>query len=221
MAGKKTKASTSKTPAPTAAATTSEVKKPAVQPPAGVKKPEKRMKPINKPPAKIRRVKKPKPDLTPREIREKIVGERLKLQLRKALKAQKKVIKGPDGKMTRVRKIRTTVRFTRPRTFRPPRKPKFPRKAVPKRNRMDAFSVIQYPIATESSMKKIEDQNTLVFIVNTKANKHHIKAAIRKLLGVTVTKVNTLIRPDGKKKAYVKLNPEFEALDVANKLGII
>uniref|UniRef100_A0A3N7EBP2 50S ribosomal protein L23 n=1 Tax=Populus trichocarpa TaxID=3694 RepID=A0A3N7EBP2_POPTR len=31
-------------------------------------------------------------------------------------------------------------------------------------------------------------------------------------------KVNTLIRPDGTKKAYVRLTP---ALDVANKIGII
>jgi large subunit ribosomal protein L23Ae len=28
-------------------------------------------------------------------------------------------------------------------------------------------------------------------------------------------------RPDGKKKAYVKLTPDYDALDVANKIGII
>jgi len=30
-----------------------------------------------------------------------------------------------------------------------------------------------------------------------------------------------LCRPDGKKKAYVKLTPDYDALDVANKIGII
>ncbi|KAI9156200.1 hypothetical protein LWI28_002097 [Acer negundo] len=34
-------------------------------------------------------------------------------------------------------------------------------------------------------------------------------------------KVNTLIRPDGTKKAYVRLTPDYDALDVANKIGII
>ena len=41
------------------------------------------------------------------------------------------------------------------------------------------------------------------------------------LYEIKVEKVNTLIRPDGVKKAYVKLKPDFEALDVANKIGII
>ncbi|KAJ0021285.1 hypothetical protein Pint_31025 [Pistacia integerrima] len=28
-------------------------------------------------------------------------------------------------------------------------------------------------------------------------------------------------RPNGKKKAYVRLTPDFDALDVANEIGII
>ena len=34
-------------------------------------------------------------------------------------------------------------------------------------------------------------------------------------------KVNTLIRPDGLKKAYVKLAPDQDALDVAQKIGVL
>ena len=34
-------------------------------------------------------------------------------------------------------------------------------------------------------------------------------------------KVNTLIRPDGQKKAYVRLTQDYDALDVANRIGII
>jgi len=48
-----------------------------------------------------------------------------------------------------------------------------------------------------------------------------IKQAVKKLYDIDVAKVNTLIRPDGKKKAYVKLAPDYDALDVANKIGII
>ena len=70
-------------------------------------------------------------------------------------------------------------------------------------------------------MKKIEDNNTLVFIVEVKANQHQIKQAVRKLYDTDVAKVNTLIRPDGEKKSYIRLAPDHGALDVANKIGII
>ena len=70
-------------------------------------------------------------------------------------------------------------------------------------------------------MKKTEDNNTPVFIVDVKANKHQIKQAVKKLCDTDVTKVNTLTRPDREKKAYVRLVPDYDALDVANKIGIV
>jgi len=86
---------------------------------------------------------------------------------------------------------------------------------------MDAYNIIKFPLTTEAAMKKIEDNNTLVFLVHTMANKHHIKAAVKKLYDINVAKVNTLIRPDGQKKAYVRLARDYDSLDVANKIGII
>ena len=59
---------------------------------------------------------------------------------------------------------------------------------------MDAHNIIKHPLTTESAMKKIEDNNTLVFLVNIKANKHQIKAAVKKLYDINIAKVNTLIR---------------------------
>jgi len=85
----------------------------------------------------------------------------------------------------------------------------------------DAHNIIKHPLTTESAMKKIEDNNTLVFICNLKANKHQIKSAVKKLYDIKVCKVNTLIRPDGQKKAYVRLASDYDALDVASKIGII
>ena len=70
-------------------------------------------------------------------------------------------------------------------------------------------------------MKKIEDNNTLVFIVDTIANKRQIKAAVKDMYEIQCQKVNTLIRPDGQKKAYVRLTQDYDALDVANRIGII
>merc|ERR1711988_1964743 len=102
--------------------------------------------------------------------------------IQKAQKVQKKTVKGTHG--TRVKKVRTSVHF---------RRPKYPRKSTPARNRMDAHNIIKHPLTTESAMKKIEDNNTLVFITNLKANKHQIKSAVKKLYDIKVCKVNTLI----------------------------
>ena len=92
------------------------------------------------------------------------------------------------------RKIRTSVRFRRPKTFRKPRDPKYPRKSTPRRTKFDQFRVIKYPLTTESAMKKIEDNNTLVFICDTRAAKPQIKSAVKRLYEIDVAKVNTLIR---------------------------
>lgn len=93
-------------------------------------------------------------------------------------------------------------------------------------------------------MKKIEENNTLVFIVNVKSNKRQIKQALKKLYDVDTVKINTLIRyvllffifigyisglkaniffsPDGTKKAFARLTPDVDALDIAaTKLAIV
>ena len=80
------------------------------------------------------------------------------------------------------------------------------------------YRVIRSPLTTESAMKKIEDENTLVFLCDPKANKRQIKAAVAELYEIKAAKVNTLIRPDGVKKAYVRLSQDMDALDLANKI---
>jgi large subunit ribosomal protein L23Ae len=59
---------------------------------------------------------------------------------------------------------------------------------------MDAYRTIVHPLNTESAMKKIEENNTLVFIVDIKSNKRQIKEAVKKLYDVKAEKINTLIR---------------------------
>ncbi|MEQ2165596.1 60S ribosomal protein L23A, partial [Goodea atripinnis] len=110
----------------------------------------------------------------------------------KALKAKKAVLKGVHSQ--RKKKIRTSPTFRRPKTLRLRRQPKYPRKSAPRRNKLDHYAIIKFPLTTESAMKKIEDNNTLVFIVDVKANKHQIKHAVKKLYDIDVAKVNTLIR---------------------------
>ncbi|XP_072506593.1 large ribosomal subunit protein uL23-like [Notamacropus eugenii] len=136
----------------------------------------------------------------------------------KALKAKKAVLKGVHSHK---KKIQTSPTFWRPKTLGLRRQPKYPRKSAPQRSKLDHYAIIKFSLTTESATKKTEDNNTLVFIVDIKANKHQIKQAVKKLYDIDVAKVNTLIRPDGEKKAYVRLAADYYALVVANKIGII
>jgi large subunit ribosomal protein L23 len=86
---------------------------------------------------------------------------------------------------------------------------------------MDATEVISYPLMTESASLMVERDNKLIFIVSLKAGKIDIKKAVEELYEVKVSKINLLITPQGEKKAFVKLTPEYKASDVAIKLGIL
>lgn len=80
--------------------------------------------------------------------------------------------------------------------------------------------VIIHPDVTEKSMKLVESENKLVFVVSRNSSKNEIKAAVEKLYEVKVADVNTSITPRGVKKAYVKLTPEYKAEEVATRIGI-
>lgn len=110
----------------------------------------------------------------------------------KARNAKKAALVGVHA--TSHRKVRKSVSFHRPKTLRLPRSPKYLRKSIPHAPRMDEFRTIANPLNTEHAMKKIEENNTLVFLVDLKANKKQITDAMKKLYNVKVAKVNTLIR---------------------------
>ncbi|ELW68368.1 60S ribosomal protein L23a [Tupaia chinensis] len=115
----------------------------------------------------------------------------------KALKAKKAVLKGIHSH--KKREDRTSPTFQRPKTLWLWRQPKYPRKSAPRRYKLDHYAIIKFPLTAEPAMKK----------------------AVKKLCDMDVAKVNTLIRPDGEKKAYVRLAPDYDALNVANEIGII
>mmetsp|Transcript_40658 Transcript_40658/g.115102 ORF Transcript_40658/g.115102 Transcript_40658/m.115102 type:complete len:146 (+) Transcript_40658:65-502(+) len=136
----------------------------------------------------------------------------------KAAKAAKAV---KSSEVKKVRKPRYSVVFHRPTTLKNARHPKYARKSIYKEEKLDQYAILKFPLTTESAMKKIEDHNTLVFIVDVRASKKQIKDAVARMYDIQTKKINTLIRPDGQKKAYVRLTADHDALDVANKIGII
>jgi len=81
-------------------------------------------------------------------------------------------------------------------------------------------NILIHPVITETALELIEKENKITFLVRREATKNSIKEAVEKLYQVQVEKVTTLIRPDGKKKAYVKLAAENSAADLATKIGI-
>ncbi|MDO8056277.1 MAG: 50S ribosomal protein L23 [Candidatus Hermodarchaeota archaeon] len=85
---------------------------------------------------------------------------------------------------------------------------------------MEPYDVIVRMMITERASEIVEKENRLTFIVNRNATKGQIREAIETLYEVKVIKVNTLITPSGEKKAMVKLSPEYNAADLAVKLGL-
>jgi len=84
----------------------------------------------------------------------------------------------------------------------------------------DALRIVIRPYVTERTFDMIEKQNKLVFIVAATADKRAIKAAVETLYDVDVASVKTANTMIGK-KAYVRLEPESSATDLASKLGLV
>jgi len=81
--------------------------------------------------------------------------------------------------------------------------------------------IIKYPLSTEKSIRLMESENKLIFIVDNRANKIEIKEAMEKMFNVKVIKVNTLTDQKGRKRAYIKFGDETPAIDLATKLGMM
>jgi large subunit ribosomal protein L23 len=81
--------------------------------------------------------------------------------------------------------------------------------------------VVRYPLLSEDAVTLLEAENKITFIVDRRSDKHDVKRAIEQLYEVKVDRVNTLITPEGDKKAFVKLTSDFKAADLAVRLGIL
>lgn len=84
----------------------------------------------------------------------------------------------------------------------------------------EARRIIIKPYITEKAFNLIEAQNMIIFIVDHKATKKHIKAALKTLYEVEVQDVNTLRSIRGK-KAIVKFATPEGARDLATTLGLV
>lgn len=96
---------------------------------------------------------------------------------------------------------------------------------------MTAYDIIIKPVLSEKSYSGIPEK-AYTFVVDKRANKYEIKAAVEQAFGVSVAKVN-VVNYDGKmkrmgrnegrkpayKKAYVKLTAESKPIEFFESLS--
>lgn len=85
----------------------------------------------------------------------------------------------------------------------------------------DPWNIIIAPHLSEKNIGLVESENKLVFIVDGKSNKKQVRWAVEKLFEVKVEKVWIVNDTKNRKKAFVRLNPDYVALDIATKLGML
>jgi len=83
------------------------------------------------------------------------------------------------------------------------------------------WEIIRYAHMTEKSINMVERENKMVFIVKRDVKREDVKRAVEMAFKVKVKSVNIENTHKGEKKAYVKLRPEFKAIDIATKMGMI
>ncbi|MFB6105845.1 MAG: 50S ribosomal protein L23 [Halobacteriaceae archaeon] len=82
------------------------------------------------------------------------------------------------------------------------------------------MSVLEYPIVTEKAMDAMDFENSLQFVVREDATKPEVRDEVEDRYDVGVTSVNTMVTPQGRKKAVVRLDEESDAQDVASRIGV-
>ena len=85
---------------------------------------------------------------------------------------------------------------------------------------MKADSILKYPLTTEKAVRFMERENKLLFVVDMKSTKNDVKRAVEKTFDVKVDNINTFITK-GEKRAYVKLNSSYPAIDIMTRLGLM
>ena len=86
---------------------------------------------------------------------------------------------------------------------------------------MDIYNIIKYPLSTEKSIRLMESENKLIFVVNNKATKKEIRKALEDMFKAKVDSVNTFVNADGEKRAYVKFSAKNPAIDIATQMGLM
>lgn len=146
-------------------------------------------------------------------------------KIQKILRNKAKPTQIKNTEVKRAVKIRTKTRFHRAATKKIASKPmtvKSISAEVRKQTKqsLNHYSVLLKPVHSDKVFEQVESRNTIVFQVSPKANKNQIKEAFTKLYKLPVRKVNTLNKIAGGKRAYIRLENDKDAINLASKIGI-
>lgn len=84
---------------------------------------------------------------------------------------------------------------------------------------MNPNAILLHPVVTEKTMRLMDENNSLEFLVRRESSKPEIAKAIEQLFSCKVATVNTRITKDGK-RAIVKFAGETTAEDIGMRIGV-
>ncbi len=85
----------------------------------------------------------------------------------------------------------------------------------------DSYQILQRPLSTEKSLRQMEFENKLSFVIDPRATKPEVKRAVEELFSVKVLGVNVQNSFKGEKRAIIKLSAASSASDIGADLGLI
>lgn len=83
----------------------------------------------------------------------------------------------------------------------------------------DPHAILLHPVVTEKTMRLMDENNCLEFLVRRTSSKSEIKSAVQQLFSCEVATVNTRVTKDGK-RAIVKFAGETSAEDIGMRIGV-
>ncbi|GAA0157482.1 ribosomal protein [Lithospermum erythrorhizon] len=129
-------------------------------------------------------------------------------------------LKNPETSAEEKKPVKDSITLRHKRVVRQERNPKRLNSYSAQRIVLDNYEILKYPLRTEAAVKNISSNNTLVFVVDKRADKKCIRNAAKELFNIQTRKINTSIAPDGTKKAFLMVVPEQNASELAKKLKI-
>lgn len=139
-------------------------------------------------------------------VEQKTLDRAKEMQAKKTVATEKKVAKSLEKKPVNPMESKKELK---------------PEMLVDKNVALKSFETVFHPLITEKSVGMIESENKLVFVVNDKSDKSAVKSAVENLYKIKVDKVNILRDSKGRKRAFVKINKEFKADEIATRLGVL
>ena len=79
---------------------------------------------------------------------------------------------------------------------------------------------IIHPHVTEKTVDKMDFQNKMVFICRSEATKDEIVADVERRFDVETDGISAMVTPNGRTKAEVQLTDEYDAQEIASRIGV-